>query len=244
VRFLVFQHLEIEHPGVFRDFWRERGVEWSTVELDEGQLIPSDLRLFDALMVMGGPMDVWQTEEYPWLTLEVAAIRYFVMELRRPFLGICLGHQLLAHALGGEVRASRALEVGSCPVRLTEAALRDALFRGVSNPLATFQCHGSEVRRVPHDAVVLAETELCAVQAFRWGRHAYGLQFHAEITKETPSEWQAIPAYEQYINTALGPGASARLVAETKRFLSSYNRTAKLLNDNFLKLVETALARN
>jgi len=243
LRFLVFQHHEVEHPGVFRELWRESGVKWTTLELDHGAPIPLDLSLFDALVVMGGPMDVWQTDEHPWLTSEIAAIGHFVVELRRPFLGVCLGHQLLAKALGGEVGLARGLEVGSCPVRLTNSAKQDAMFQDLSSPLTTFQCHGAEVRRPPHDAVVLAETDLCSVQAFRWGVHAYGIQFHVEITEQTPSEWQAIPAYERFLETALGSGANARVAAETRCFLATYQHTARQLGGNFLKLVESDLAR-
>ena len=86
MRILVFQHVPVEHPGFFRQLWRENGDEWRTVELDEGQVIP-DLNDFDLLVVMGGPMDVWQQDVYPWLGPEKAAIRYWVKDLGRPFLG-------------------------------------------------------------------------------------------------------------------------------------------------------------
>jgi len=100
MRILVFQHIECEHPGMFRNYFAELGVEWDVVELDQGQPIPN-LNPYDALWVMGGPMDVWDVEEHPWLIQEKEAIRLWVKELKRPYLGLCLGHQLLADALGG-----------------------------------------------------------------------------------------------------------------------------------------------
>ncbi len=96
---LIFQHLDIEHPGVFRDFWCDDQHRITTVELDAGHKIPS-LDGFDLLAVMGGPQDVWQNDLYPWLEFEKAAIRRWVRDFGKPYLGICLGHQLLADALG------------------------------------------------------------------------------------------------------------------------------------------------
>jgi GMP synthase-like glutamine amidotransferase len=118
VRFLVFQHLSVEHPGVFRDFWKEDGHTWHAVELDEGGQIP-ELDDFDALFVMGGPMDVWQRELYPWLEDEISAIRRWVVDIGKPYVRICLGHQLLAEALEGSVNLMTRPEVGLAEVELT-----------------------------------------------------------------------------------------------------------------------------
>jgi GMP synthase-like glutamine amidotransferase len=99
MKILVLQHVVSEHPGVLRDFLREDGLSWDTIELDEGQEIP-DLEPYDLMIVMGGPQDVWEEDQYPWMRTEKAAIRTFVMDMRRPYLGVCLGHQLLADAIG------------------------------------------------------------------------------------------------------------------------------------------------
>ena len=111
MRLLVFQHLDCEHPGSLRKFLAADGVQWDTVELDAGQPIPP-LEGYDALWVMGGPMDVWDIEECPWLIPEKQAIRTWVRDLKRPYLGLCLGHQLLADALGGTCGPQRPPEVG------------------------------------------------------------------------------------------------------------------------------------
>ena len=98
MRILVFQHIECEHPGMLRNCLSEHNVEWDAVELDQGETIP-ELNDYDALWVMGGPMDVWDVDKFPWLVEEKEAIRFWVKELKRPFLGLCLGHQLLADCL-------------------------------------------------------------------------------------------------------------------------------------------------
>jgi GMP synthase-like glutamine amidotransferase len=244
MHFLVFQHATVEHPGIFRDFWRKGGIEWTAVELDEGQPIPSDLERYDALIVMGGPMDVWQHEQHPWLTPEIAAIHKFVVSLDRPYLGVCLGHQLLAAALGGRVALAEESEVGPCSVRLTSAAHEDALLRGLASPLTTFQWHSAEVKTLPAAVVVLAETDACRIQAFRFGPSAYGLQFHAEITTETVDDWRRIPEYRRSLEETLGHNASERLAVKTLALLPELNATARCLSDRFVEIVRSKNQRN
>ncbi len=155
MRVLVFQHVAVEHPGIFRDFLRADGITWDAVELDEGQPIP-DFGRYDALWVMGGPMDVWDVEEHPWLVPEKQAIRRWVRDLRRPFLGVCLGHQLLADALGGTCGPQRPPEVGILDVSLTEDGKRDPVFGRQPATAKALQWHGVRVAQPPEDAVVLA----------------------------------------------------------------------------------------
>lgn len=236
MKLLVLQHIAVEHPGVWRDFMRADGVAWDTVELDAGETIPP-LAGYDALISMGGPMDVFEETRHPWLAAEKLAIREAVCEREMPFLGVCLGHQLLADALGGAVAQMAEPEVGLMEVALTPAGRSDPLFNGVGEPLACLQWHGCEIRQPPAGCDILAASSVCPVQAMRVGRHAYGLQFHVEMTAQTVAEWAGVPAYEISLESALVSGAVARLDAEIGANLPVFNSAARRIYDNFMALL-------
>ena len=235
-RILVFQHIAIEHPGVFRDFLQEDGLEWTAVELDEGEPIP-DLDAYDALWVMGGPMDVWEDDAYPWLEPERAAIREAVVERKMPFLGFCLGHQLLAQALGGEVGPAAEPEIGILQVELTEAGRRSPAFKGLPRTHSCLQWHGAEVLRAPPGAQTLAASPACAVQALGFAGHAFSIQYHIEITGDTVPRWGDVPAYEQALEQAMGKGALPAFEARAAACMADFNRSARCIYDNFMRIV-------
>ena len=241
-RVLVFQHIAIEHPGVFRDFLQEDGLEWTAVELDEGEPIP-DLGAYDALWVMGGPMDVWEDDDYPWLEPERAAIREAVVGRKMPFLGFCLGHQLLAQALGGEVGPAAEPEIGIMEVELTEAGRRSPIFKGIPETHACLQWHSAEVLRAPPGAQTLAASRACAVQALGHAGHAFSIQYHIEITGDTVPQWGDVPAYEEALERAMGEGALSAFEARAAASMADLNRSARCIYGNFMRIVRQAHAR-
>lgn len=231
-RLLVLQHLDVEHPGIFRDYMREAGIAWDTVELDEGEPLPP-LDGYDGLIAMGGPMDVWEEDAHAWLAPEKRAIRAAVVDRGLPFLGVCLGHQLLADALGGAVDRAEQGEVGVLDVALTEAGKASALFAGFPQTFPTLQWHGAEVLQPPADAQVLATSLACPVQALAIGEHAFSIQFHVEATDTTVDDWADVPAYRESLEATLGPDGVATFRAAVAERLPDMNRLARRLWDNW-----------
>jgi GMP synthase-like glutamine amidotransferase len=213
-RALVLQHHPDEHPGALGPMLTAAGLTITTVELDAGEPIPS-LDEFDMLIAMGGPMDVWQEAEHPWLVTEKAAIRHWVTELDRPYLGVCLGHQLLADALGGTVGPMEEPEIGVAEISLTQKGLYDQVFGHLPEVVYGLQWHGAGVERPPVGAAVLAGNDHCAVQALRVGARAWGVQFHVEVETSTIPKWAQVPEYEEALARTGSSAASLELAVET-----------------------------
>ena len=233
MRFLVFQHIAIEHPGIFRDLMTQKGIAWDAVELDEGEPIPG-LDGYDALIVMGGPMDVFDEAELPWLVGEKAAIREAVRDRGMPYLGFCLGHQLLADALGGRCERMARAEVGILDVEVTPAGRADALFEGLPDRFPALQWHGVAVTAMPEGGVALARSPLCEVQAQRVGARAWSVQYHVEMTRDTVPEWGRVPAYAASLEATLGSGALADMERACAAGMPGFNAASRRLFDNFM----------
>ncbi|MDJ0776951.1 MAG: type 1 glutamine amidotransferase [Gammaproteobacteria bacterium] len=233
---LVLEHMPSQNPGIFRELAAARGVAFTEVDLHAGETSP-DPAGFDGLWVMGGSMNVWDEAEYPWLRAEKELIREAVVERGLPFFGICLGHQLLADALGGAVRATEDFEIGVHDVTPTAAGVEHALLARLPRPTRWVNVHRAEVSRAPAEATILAQSELCANHAMQVGDAAYSVQFHPEVCEHTVAAWLQIPGIPEALVSLLGPGGVEDFSREVEAQRMQHNRAAARLFDNWLDLV-------
>ena len=187
MRVLVLQHEWDDGPGYLGEALEKRGAVLDVVRLDRNESIP-DIATYDMLLILGGEMNVYQEDRHTWLAPENHLIRQAV-EADKAILGICLGGQLLAKALGARVHLGSAQEIGLVPITLTAEGQNDTLFSGLSAPEAV-EWH-DDTFEIPNGAVRLASSTACANQAFRYGQRAYGLQFHPEVSPEMLASWFA-----------------------------------------------------
>lgn len=235
-RVLVFQHGAYCPLGMLGEHLASDGVHPVIVELDRGDAIPQ-LESFDVLMVMGGAMDVWEEEANPWLVPEKAAIRKWVADLDRPYLGVCLGHQLLAEALGGRVERTQRPEAALLEIQISEPGQQHPFYAGFGPSTRVVQWHGAEVTAPPPGSVVLAYTADCPVSAFGAGSAAFGVQYHVEATHQSISEWMAVPASASLPIRLHGPDAGERMVADVAAAKDELRINARRLYDNFMGVV-------
>jgi GMP synthase (glutamine-hydrolysing) len=179
---LVLQHIHCEVPGMIANALESRNIAAHYIRTFGGQTVPRELGDFVGLIVMGGPMGVYEHDRYPFLQDEMRLIERALKE-ERPVLGICLGSQLLASTLGSAVIKGKRKEIGWYPIRLKEAAMTDRLWEGSEPSFVAYHWHG-DIFELAQGAVSLASSELTECQAFRYGRDAYGFLFHMEVTQK------------------------------------------------------------
>ena len=191
---LVLQHVDCEPLGTIEDALRGADLGFRYVQGYTGEAVPQQIGDAPGLIVMGGPMGVYERDRYPWLGDEMRLIAQAVAQ-GVPTLGVCLGSQLLAAALGANVRPGPQKEIGWYPVTRTEPGAADPLWSLLPERFVGFLWHG-DVFDVPLGAVSLASSELTAYQAFRFGPSAYGVLPHMEVTEEIVRDWTAAFAGE------------------------------------------------
>jgi GMP synthase (glutamine-hydrolysing) len=234
-RILVFQHVAAEPLGTLDPLIRGRGHRIRFVNFERDPHAQPNVDRYQGLVVLGGPMNVEDQATRPHLRTELRAIER-MLELGRPVLGICLGAQLLAHALGAPVRRHPMPEIGWYPLRTTDAGRGDAVLSPLGHEAPVFQWHGRHFD-IPATAVHLARSDTCDQQAFRWGDNAYGFQFHLEMDQPLIERWLANPAYRAELAALAGTQDEARIRADTALHIAGMQSRADAVFNNFLDLV-------
>ena len=237
---IVLQHIKIEDPGYIKDLMLLDDVNLTTIELDEGEKIPDDLNKFDAMFCMGGPMDTYMEKEYPWLINEKKKIKEFVITLNKPYLGFCLGCQLLGEVVGGNVIKSKKPEIGMLDVNFLKKKNNDILFSSFPDKIKTLQWHSYEVINLENnkDITLLASSPTTKYQIFKYQNHAYGIQFHIEVKDTTVNDWGCVVEYKSALEEQLGEGALEIFDKEAKSNMIQMNNSSKILYSNFKKIIK------
>jgi len=236
---IVLQHIKVEDPGYIKDLMLKDEINLTTIELDEDEKIPEDLNKFDAMFCMGGPMDTWMEDKYPWLITEKQKIKNFVVDLKKPYLGFCLGCQLLGEVVGGDVVKSTKPEIGMLDVNFSKKKNNDILFSSFPNKIKTLQWHSCEVINLENnkDITLLASSPTTKYQIFKYQNHAYGIQFHIEVKDTTVNDWGCVIQYKSALEEQLGQGALKKFDKESKLNMPQMNKYSKILYSNFKKLI-------
>ena len=237
---IVLQHIKIEDPGYIKDLMIADGVKLTTIELDEGDRIPSDIAKFDAMFCMGGPMDTWMEKDYQWLIDEKKRIKEFVVDLKKPYLGFCLGCQLLGEVIGGRVVKSNNSEIGMLNIDFSENKKNDLLFSKFPEKITSLQWHSYEVRNLESNknVTLIASSPETKYQIFKYQNHAYGIQFHIEVKDTTVNDWGCVPEYKFALEKQLGKGALEKFDKEAQNNMQNMNSYSKILYENFKRLIK------
>jgi len=201
-KILVFQHVPFEPLGTLDPLLKESGIRIRYVNFGREPESRPTLEKYEALIVLGGPMNSDQIDSYPNLITEMEIIREAV-ESGMSVLGICLGAQLLAKALGGSVSRNAVREIGWYDVELTDSGVTDPVLSAFAPRQRVFQWHEDGIT-LPEEAVNLASSPASAVQAFRYGKHAYGFQFHLEASRPLIERWLSVPDHQGILDEERG----------------------------------------
>ncbi|MCX7724572.1 MAG: type 1 glutamine amidotransferase [Thermodesulfovibrio sp.] len=221
----IIKNVKTEGPGTIEKYLIDQSIPYRIFEAEDGDL-PSSLENYNALIVMGGPMGVYEMEDYPHLRVVSRLIREGINRNLK-LLGICLGAQLIAYALGARVYKGHCKEIGWYDIELTADGLRDPVMLSLAKhpfvgdvwrKFKVFHWHG-DTFELPYGAVHLAKSSMYENQAFRYKDNVYAFQFHIEVTKELLSEW-----FEDYQD-------KEKILYETEKILPEYTQRA----NNFYK---------
>ncbi len=230
----VIQNVAIEGPGLFGEALEAAGCSSRIVPVWDGAEVPASPDGAAGIAILGGPMGVYERDRFHFLDDEMVLARR-AAEGGVPFLGICLGSQILAEAMGGKVYPGKEVELGWAPVTLNDEGRSDPTLGGAGERFEVFQWHG-DTFDLPTGAVGLASSAVYPNQAFRWGRRAYGLQFHLEFT---PAIIRAVlddPGNRRWMKERGSAVTEAGIVSDTESKASACAARGREVFSHFLAL--------
>ena len=231
---LVVQQVPHEGLGIIGRSLERNGFATEFLRVYEDRPAPRSIEGYSALIVLGGPMGVYEEKEYPFIRDELRLIES-AMKTNTPALGVCLGAQLMAAAAGARVYKGKTKDIGWYGATLTEEGVDDRLFMGLSDEFTVFQWHG-DTFDLPRGSVLLASSELFPNQAVRIGSRAYAVQFHLEVTERMIAEWIGVNTEElKGLKGVIDPG---KIMRETKEKLVGLQEYGRTVIERFLRLVD------
>ena len=233
-RLLVFQHVAHEILGTLDPLLRDAGFRIKYVNFERHPHAEPNLNGYDGLIVLGGPMNVDEVDAYPNLETEASLIREAVQR-GMPVLGVCLGSQLIAKALGAKVKKNPEKEIGWYDLSPSTDGLKDPLICNFKDLEKIFQWHG-DTFELPKGAKLLASSPLCKNQAFRFGDNVYGLQFHLEVDKPMIERWLNVPENKKEIEELNGKIDPEMIRSDTPEYISRLNELSNLVFGSFIDL--------
>lgn len=222
----VIRHIGVEGLGTIEDALKNNGLSYDYIDTWKDAL-PQDIADFMALVILGGPMGVYEQDKYPFIEKELELIRK-ARNASMPVIGICLGSQMIAQALGGRVYKGRLKEIGWYDINFTEQSSHDKLFASIpvtkdeSTTIKAFQWHG-DTFDLPQDAVILASSKLYTNQAFRIDT-IYGLQFHIEVKEADIENW--INEYKTEVDTLKKDIDISKIMEDTRKYIKLLNKVS------------------
>lgn len=237
---IVFQHVGIEDLGLLNSLFKKKNIFLKYIKLYQGEHIPCNLEDYSLMISLGGPMNTWMEDKYPWLKKEKEAIRRFVIELNKPFIGICLGCQLLGEILGARILKSKKTEIGFNKVKSNKIINKDKIFKYLPKEFEVFQWHSYEVNKIKNNNFkVLVSSKTTNVQLFKYKEHAYGMQFHLEIKEDTIEKWCKISSYKKNLEEHLNIKELAMLKKTPKFKFKKIHILCKSFVKNFSDFIKT-----
>lgn len=231
MKVLIIKHIDIEGPGIIGDYLDGNNISYEIIDVFDGNPFPDTYNGISAIISLGGPMNVYEEDKWPFLKQENEFLKGAI-ERDLPTLGFCLGAQLIAKAAGAKVKKNPQKEIGWFKITLTNEGLNDPIFQNFPKEVDVFQWHG-DTFEIPDGAIKLAESGLCANQAFRIGKNVYGFQFHVEVTDEMIFQW--IEAYQDELDSLKGTVDPDQIISDTKIKSQDYANQAMQFSSNFFK---------